>query len=64
MPSDPKPKSRVSYDKQLRADAKAAGQGLITVSVTHPNGDRTEYQVHGDANDCIRWQGAIERDVG
>jgi hypothetical protein len=54
-------KSRVSYDKDLRAAAKAAGEGLITISVTHPNGERTEYQVRGSAKECrfARWAGVL-----
>jgi len=59
MPSDPKPKKRVSYDKDMRSDAKAAGRGLITVSVTFPNGEHEEYQTQGSASDCrfARWAG-------
>lgn len=54
-------KSRVSYDKALRSEAKAAGEGLITISVTHPNGDRTEYQVRGNAKSCLfaKWAGVM-----
>jgi len=54
-----KAKSRVSYDKDLRAEAKAAGQGLITISVTQPNGERIEYQVAGNAEMCrfAKWAG-------
>ena len=57
MPS----KSRCSYDKDLRAAAKAAGQGLITVSVTYPNGERDEFQVRGSASDCrfAKWAGVM-----
>lgn len=57
MPS----KSRVSYDKDLRSAAKAAGQGLITISVTQPNGERVEYQVRGSAKECrfAKWAGIL-----
>jgi len=52
-------KSRVSYDKKLRSDAKSAGRGLITISVTHPSGDRDEFQFTGSATDCrfAKWAG-------
>lgn len=56
MPSD---KKRVSYDKDMRSSAKADGRGLITISVTFPDGQHEEYQTTGNAKDCrlARWVG-------
>ena len=61
MPSDPKQKSRVSYAAGMRPKAKAEGLGLITISVTSPNGELTEYQVHGNARLCrfAKWAGVM-----
>lgn len=57
----PAKKTRCSYDKELRAEAKAAGRGLITVAITHPNGEREEFQTTGSASDCrfAKWAGAM-----
>lgn len=59
MSSEPKPKKRVSYDKDMRAHAKAAGAGLITIAITMPNGDHEEYQTPGTAKSCrfAKWAG-------
>lgn len=61
MPSSEKPKTRCSYEKEVRAQAKAGGLGLITVSVTHANGDRYEVQVAANASDCrfAKWAGVL-----
>lgn len=37
-------KSRVSYPKEVRAAAKAAGHGLLTVSLKMANGELLEEQ--------------------
>ena len=57
MPSE---KKRVSYDKEMRAQAKAEGAGLITFAITFPNGESEEYQLVGHADACrfARWAGA------
>lgn len=56
-----KPKSRVSYPAGLRSQAKAAVGGLITVSITFPNGEREERQLVGNASECrfARWAAAL-----
>ncbi len=53
----PKLKLRTTYPKELRAEAKAAGKGVITVSIEFPNGDREERQMTGNAVECrfARW---------
>ena len=65
---EPKMKLRTSYTKELRAEAKAAGKGVITVSIEFPNGDREERQMVGNANQCrfARWAGVLlsEPEVG
>ena len=45
-------KLRTSYPKELRAEAKAAGKGVITVSIEFPNGEREERQMVANAAEC------------
>ncbi len=54
-------KLRTSYPKELRAEAKAAGKGVITVSIEFPNGEREERQMAGSAIECrfARWAGVL-----
>lgn len=54
-------KKRATYPKELRAEAKAAGLGLVTVSVLTEDGITTEYQTMADVQQCrfARWAGAI-----
>ncbi len=54
-------KSRVSYEKTLRSAAKASGRGLITFSVTYPNGERDEWQMAGNAATCrfAKWAAVL-----
>lgn len=56
MPSE---KKRVSYDKDMRSDAKKAECGLVTISVTFPDGTHEEYQTLASPKDCrlARWVG-------
>jgi hypothetical protein len=58
---EPKLKLRTSYPKELRAEAKAAGKGVITVSIEFPNGERSEVQSTGNAAECkfALWAGVI-----
>lgn len=57
----PKLKLRTSYPKELRSEAKAAGRGVITVSIEFPNGEREERQMTGSAVECrfARWAGVL-----
>ena len=57
----PKLKLRCSYPKELRAEAKAAGKGVITVSIEFPNGEREERQMAGNAIECrfAKWAGVL-----
>lgn len=57
-------RSRVSYHKDLRKEAKAAGKGLITVSIQFPDETREEVQLVGDAIECFfaRWMGRLLND--
>lgn len=54
-------KSRVSYPPALRSDAKAKQHGLLTVSLTLPNGERLEEQGVVGIPDCMfaKWAMAI-----
>lgn len=56
MPSE-KPKKRCSYTKEMRAEANAAGAGLVTVGIVFPNGESEEYQTVASAKSCrfARW---------
>jgi hypothetical protein len=58
---EPKLKLRTSYPAELRKEAKAAGKGVITVSIEFPNGDREERQMAGNAIECrfARWAGVL-----
>lgn len=57
----PKPKSRVSYAKDLRSDANFQMKGLVTVSITFPNGDRLEHQQVADVEECqfAKWAAVL-----
>lgn len=50
-------KSRVSYAKELKDDAKKKGIGYATVSITFPNGTRAEYQYTVSATEArfLNW---------
>lgn len=54
-------KTRVSYGKEVRDAAKARGEGLITISITMPNGERVEHQAGADPKSCMfaKWAAAI-----
>lgn len=54
-------RTRVSYAKGMRSDAKAKQAGLITISVTMPNGDRIEEQSFGSVDQCrfAKWAAAM-----
>jgi len=64
--TEPKAKARCSYPAELRKEAKAEAKGLITISVTLPNGERDEMQMAADAEECryARWAAsALDRRV-
>ena len=62
-----KPKPRVTYSKEMRAEAKANQQGLVTIQIEAPNGDRQEFQAPADPDmvKFVRWLGfvAVEADA-
>lgn len=41
-------KRRTTYPQELRAEAKARGHGLVTISIEFPNGERLEEQKTAD----------------
>jgi len=45
-------KTRVTYPKELKAEAKGPDYGLVTISVTFPDGSRLEEQQVCSANEC------------
>ena len=47
-----KPKSRVSYAKELRSEASLAMKGLVTVSVRFLDGTTFEHQMPADLDEC------------
>lgn len=49
---DPKPKSRVSYPRELKSEASLAMKGLVTVSVTFLDGTKFEHQQPADIDEC------------
>lgn len=59
-----KKRSRVSYPAAIRAEAKAIGGGLITVSVMNPDGTCNEFQRAALAKEChfARWMGELLTD--
>ena len=61
MTKTSKPRSRVSYAAELRADAKARSLGLVTISVTTPSGERSEAQGALTPLQCkfARWAAAL-----
>lgn len=56
-----KARSRVSYSKDMRADARARQDGLVTISVETPDGERHEGQAIADPLRCrfARWAAAV-----
>lgn len=54
-------KSRVSYTKELRDQAKVEGKGLMTMSLRLPNGELHEGQRVVDATEArfLRWACAL-----
>jgi hypothetical protein len=54
-------KTHVSYPKDLRADAKARGLGLVTVHIAFPDGEQREYQLSAEPHECrfAAWAGAL-----
>ncbi len=59
--AEKKLKLRTTYPKELRAEAKAAGKGVITISIEFPNGEREERQMAGSAIECrfAKWAGVL-----
>jgi len=59
--TEKKTRSRCSYPAEVRSEAKAMVGGLITISVTLPNGDRDEMQMAANAAECkfARWAAAL-----
>lgn len=55
-----KTRTRVSYAKETRSEAKAKQAGLVTVSITMPNGDRVEAQGVVGSEGCVfaKWVAA------
>lgn len=51
-PKDKKPKSRVSYAKEMRSEASLAMKGLVTVSVKFLDGTTFEHQMPADLDEC------------
>jgi hypothetical protein len=47
-----KPKSRVSYPRELKSEASLAMKGLVTVSVTFLDGTKFEHQQAADIDEC------------
>lgn len=56
-----KPKTRVAYEKGMRASAKERREGLVTISVTTPDGERYEEQKVATVDECrfARWAMAL-----
>lgn len=52
MPEIEKQKTRTSYPKELRSEANFKNLGLVTVSVTFPDGSRQEHQMVADLDEC------------
>jgi hypothetical protein len=54
-------KSRATYSKEMRSEAKAKGLGLVTISVSYPNGEIYELQMPADpvACRCVAWTGGL-----
>ena len=52
MTKEAKPKSRVSYAKEMRSEASMWLKGLVTISVTLPDGTRHEHQMVADDGEC------------
>jgi len=59
--SNEKKKTRVSYEKSLRQEAKKNGVGLVTVAITFPDGTRLERQGTASASECqfAKWSAAL-----
>lgn len=55
--SNEKPKTRVSYAKELRSEASLAMKGLVTISVTFMDGSRFEHQQPADLDEqqAAKW---------
>jgi len=51
-PKEPKAKSRVSYPRELKAEASLAMKGLVTVSVTFLDGSKFEQQQAATIDEC------------
>ena len=47
-----KAKRRATYPKELRAEAKAKGHGLLTISLEHADGQVLEEQITVDIRDA------------
>lgn len=56
-----KSKTRVSYSRDLRAEAASLDRGLATISATFPNGDRVEVQVPVDLDELqfVKWAAVL-----
>ena len=54
-------RSKVSYGKDLRKEAKAGSLGLVTVSILHPNGEVVEAQGTATPEQCMfaKWVAAM-----
>lgn len=52
MAEPKKPKSRVSYAKEMRSEASLAMKGMVTVSVTFLDGSKFEHQMPADVDEC------------
>lgn len=53
-------KTRVAYPKELKKEAKNPDFGLVTISVTFPDGSRLEEQQVCSASECqfAKWAAA------
>lgn len=57
----PKEKTRVSYPKEMRSEANFLMKGLVTISVTFPDGTRLERQQSADVDECqfAKWAAVL-----
>lgn len=58
---EPKQKTRVSYPKEIRSEANFMMKGMVTISVTFPDGTRLEQQQSADVDECqfAKWAAVL-----
>lgn len=54
-------KTRVSYQKEMRSEANFLMKGLVTISVTFPDGTRLEHQQSANLDECqfAKWAAVL-----